>query len=73
MSGNDNQNRDDEEGSLRLQQEGSAVLRVDAQTRRMHVASLLPVTRPEQGAFQPLESRFYYIAGGYLAWQHFNE
>ena len=61
------------EGSVRLSREGSAVLRVDDDTRRMHLASLLPVTRPQRGAFKPLESRFYYIAGGYLAMQHFNE
>lgn len=61
------------DGTTRLVQEGSAVLRVNANTRRLHLASLLPVTRPERGAFKPLESRFYYIAGGYLAMQHFNQ
>jgi hypothetical protein len=61
------------DGTTRLTQDGSAVLRVNPETRRMHLASLLPVTRPERGAFKPLESRFYYIAGGYLALQHFNQ
>ena len=41
--------------------------------RRMHLAGLLPVTRPERGAFTPLESRVFYILGGFMAVDHFNE
>jgi hypothetical protein len=51
----------------------TSIIRVDASTRRMHLAGLLPVTRPAQNAFTPLESRVYYIAGGHLALKHFNE
>jgi hypothetical protein len=51
----------------------SSIIRVDASTRRMHLAGLLPVTRPAKNAFTPLESRVYYIAGGHLAVKHFNE
>mmetsp|Transcript_49722 Transcript_49722/g.120531 ORF Transcript_49722/g.120531 Transcript_49722/m.120531 type:complete len:870 (+) Transcript_49722:265-2874(+) len=41
--------------------------------RRMHLAGLLPVTRPERGAFTPLESRVFYILGGFMAMDHFNK
>jgi hypothetical protein len=51
----------------------SGIIRVDAFTRRMHLAGLLPVTRPARDAFTPLESRVFYIAGGHLALKHFNE
>jgi hypothetical protein len=51
----------------------TSIIRVDASKRRMHLAGLLPITRPTEGTFTPLESRVYYIAGGHLALKHFNE
>jgi hypothetical protein len=43
---------------------GSAVL-IDEDTGDswIHLAGLLPVTRPEEGDFKPLESRVYYVLG----------
>lgn len=56
-----------------LQDYGSAVLYDDddgntngRQGRRVriaHLLGLLPVTRPERGAIQPLDSRVFYILG----------
>ena len=55
------------------QEADSHILRINATSRLMHLAGVLPVTRPAKNAFTPLESRVYYIAGGHLALKHFNE
>jgi gamma-aminobutyric acid type B receptor len=54
--------------------DGSGVIRVDSSKRVIHLAAILPVTRPERTIERyPLHSRVFYIYGGFLAFKHFNE